>query len=56
MQEKKKTNRKLLVTGDYTYMVTLPKEWIKKLKLRAKQKVELELQENAIIIRDYPNT
>lgn len=50
-----KTKRKLLVTGDYTYLLTLPKAWVKKLKWRAKQMVELELKENSIIVRDFSN-
>ena len=50
-----KTKRKLLVTGDYTYLITLPKAWIKKLKWRAKQMVELELKENSILVHDYSN-
>ena len=37
------TYRKMLKTGDYTYMITLPKEWIKLLKWRSKQKIELKL-------------
>jgi hypothetical protein len=49
------TKRKLLVTGDYTYLVTLPKAWVKKLKWRAKQMVQLELKENSIIVRDFSN-
>jgi bifunctional DNA-binding transcriptional regulator/antitoxin component of YhaV-PrlF toxin-antitoxin module len=51
----KKAQRKLLKTGNYTYMLTLPKEWIKKLRWRAKQQVELELHERHIEVRDYPN-
>ena len=50
-----KTQRKLLKTGDYTYMLTLPKEWIKKLGWRAKQQVELELKDKSIEVKDYPN-
>ncbi len=44
------------MTGNaYTYMITLPKEWVKKLKWRAKQMLELELKEKDILIRDYKN-
>jgi len=31
MTEAKKAKRKLIKTGTYTYMVTLPKEWVQKL-------------------------
>jgi len=50
-----KAKRKLLVTGDYTYTLTLPKEWVKKLGWRAKQMVELELKKKGVEIRDYKN-
>lgn len=49
------TQKKLLKTGRYTYMLTLPKEWVKALGWRAKQKVELELKENKIVIKDFLN-
>ena len=55
MEDINKTNRKLLKTGDYTYMLTLPKAWVKKLKWRAKQKVELTLESDSIVIKDFPN-
>ncbi len=50
-----KESRKLLITGDYTYSLTLPKAWVKKLGWRAKQRVELELRDKSIVIRDFPN-
>ena len=50
-----KQRKKLLKTGDYTYMLTLPKEWIKKLGWRSKQAVELTLDGKKIIIEDFPN-
>jgi len=43
--------RKLLVTGDYTYMLTLPKEWVKKIGWRAKQMVYVELGRRCITVR-----
>lgn len=49
------TNRKLLKTGNYTYMLTLPKEWVKELKWRAKQMVTLELKDDHIVIKDFEN-
>ena len=50
--KEQKTRRKLLKTGTYTYMVTLPKEWIKKLKWRAKQMIELKLSDDQITLTD----
>ena len=50
-----RAKRKILVTGDYTYLITLPKAWVKKLKWRSKQMVELELQDKQIVVRDFPN-
>ena len=55
MMNRVKTNRKLLKTGYYTYMLTLPKEWVKKLKWRAKQMVSLELRDDRIVIKDFKN-
>jgi len=46
-----KTVRKLYKTGDYSYMITLPKEWVKKLKLKAKHNVSLEIRSGTIIIK-----
>jgi bifunctional DNA-binding transcriptional regulator/antitoxin component of YhaV-PrlF toxin-antitoxin module len=51
-----KEARKLAVTGDYTYMVTLPKAWVKRLGWRAKQMLELEIKKNSIVVRDFENT
>jgi len=50
-----KAKRKILKTGSYTYMITLPKEWVKRLKWRAKQMVELELKEGEIVVKDSEN-
>ncbi|MDP8264429.1 MAG: AbrB/MazE/SpoVT family DNA-binding domain-containing protein [Candidatus Aceula lacicola] len=55
MTETKKEKRKLIKTGTYTYMVTLPKEWVQKLGWRAKQMVELEQKGEEIVIRDWKN-
>ena len=55
METLPKTKRKLLLTGKYTYMVTLPKEWVRHLEWRSKQMLELELMEKGIRIRDFPN-
>ena len=43
--------RKILVTGDYTYMLTLPKLWVKKIGWRAKQMVCVELGRRCITVR-----
>ena len=51
-----KAKKKLITTGGaYTYMLTLPKEWVKQLGWRAKQMLELELKGDQIQIRDFPN-
>ena len=49
-----KVHKKLLVLGKYSYIVTLPKDWIKKMGWRSKQMLELELKDNSIVVRDYP--
>ena len=52
----KKTKRKLIKTRrNYTYAITLPKEWIKKLGWRSKQALELVLEGEKIIVKDFPN-
>ena len=56
MADANKIKRKILMTGNYTYLVTLPKEWVKQLKWRAKQAVELELKGETIVVRDFDNT
>ena len=55
MMNPAQTKRKLLKTGNYTYMLTLPKEWVKRLKWRAKQMVSLELRDDHIVIKDAEN-
>lgn len=47
--------RKIMKTGgeDGSYMITLPKAYVKKLGWREKQKVDLTLKGDAIIIRDW---
>ncbi len=51
-----KAKRKLFKIGGYTYIVTLPKEWVKELKWRSKQMVELQLRKDSIVVRDYKNS
>ena len=36
-------------------MLTLPKEWVKALKWRAKQMVTLELKDDHIVIKGFEN-
>ncbi|MBI4395368.1 MAG: AbrB/MazE/SpoVT family DNA-binding domain-containing protein [Candidatus Omnitrophica bacterium] len=55
MRSNPKAKRKLLVTGDYTYMLTLPKDWVKQLKWRAKQMLQLTLKKDSIEVKDFPN-
>ena len=50
-----KSKKKLMMLGGYTYILPLPKEWVKKLKWRSKQAVALTLGKDSITIRDYPN-
>ena len=40
-------------SGGKSYTVTIPLEYIKKLKWRAKQKLEVTLYGNRIIIKDW---
>jgi len=44
--------RKLSKTGGSSYAVTIPKAFIRKLKWKEKQKLELKLYKDRIIIRD----
>lgn len=41
------------VSGGSTYSVTIPKEYIHKLKWRARQKLRVSLEGDRIIIEDY---
>lgn len=51
--ESKGSVRKLTKTGDYTYYVTIPKEYIATLDWRSKQKVVVKKQGKKIIIEDW---
>jgi len=44
--------RKLTMTGDYTYYVTIPKEYIEELGWSAKQKVVVKLTGKKITIEN----
>ena len=41
------------VSGGSSYAVTIPMEYIRKLKWRGKQKLEVKLYQDRIIIRDW---
>jgi bifunctional DNA-binding transcriptional regulator/antitoxin component of YhaV-PrlF toxin-antitoxin module len=41
------------VSGGTSYGITIPMEYIRKLKWRAKQKLEVKLYQDRIIIRDW---
>ena len=41
------------VSGGTSYAVTIPMEYIRKMKWRAKQKLEVKLYRDRIIIRDW---
>ena len=45
--------RKLTKTGDYTYYVTIPREYISELGWRKKQKVVVNRVGKKIIIEDW---
>ena len=52
-KKNKGVTRKLTKTGDYTYYVTIPKDYIEKLGWRVKQKVVVKLSGKKIIIEDW---
>lgn len=41
------------ISGGSSYAVTIPMEYIKKLNWRAKQKLDVKLYQDRIIIRDW---
>ena len=56
MAKRKKKNgltRKLTKTGEYTYYVTIPKDYIEALGWRVKQKVIVKLSGKKIIVEDW---
>ncbi len=40
-------------SGGRSYTVTIPLEYVKKLKWRAKQKLEVSLSDQTIVIKDW---
>ena len=53
MAKQKGEVRKLTKTGDYTYYVTIPREYIESLGWRVKQKVVVKLSGKKVIIEDW---
>ena len=53
VNKKDSSIRKINKTGDYSYYVTIPKEYIDELKWRKGQKVQVELKDGTIIIKDW---
>ena len=43
------------ISGGTSYGITIPMEYIRKLKWRAKQKLEVKLAGESIIINDWKN-
>lgn len=50
---KDKSTRKLMMTGNYSYIVSIPREIIAELGWRKKQKLVVTREGNVIIIRDW---
>jgi len=45
--------RKLTKTGEYTYYVTIPREYIESLGWRVKQKVVVKLSGKKVVVEDW---
>ena len=52
-RKKKEVVRKLTKTGEYTYYVTIPREYIEELDWRRKQKVVVKKVGKKIVIEDW---
>ncbi len=50
---KDKNIRKISKTGDYSYYVTIPREYIAELKWRKGQKVTVKKVGNKLVIEDW---
>ena len=50
---KDKIIRKITKTGDYTYYITIPREFISELAWRKKQKVVVQKIDKKIVIEDW---
>ncbi len=51
--EKRNIRSLTKISGGTSYAVTIPIEFIRKLKWRGKQKLEVKLYQDRIIIRDW---
>jgi len=51
--KKQGISRKITKTGEYTYYVTIPREYIEALGWRCKQKVSVKLSGKKVIIEDW---
>ena len=49
------TIRKLTRTGKYSYYITLPKAYIDRLGWRERQLLEVDIDGDGLIIRDWEN-
>ncbi len=54
MAHPRHTIRKLTKQGKYSYYVTLPKELVKKLHWKERQKLVVRKYGNGILIKDWP--
>ena len=52
-RKKEEAVRKITKTGEYTYYVTIPREYISELGWRKKQKVSVKLSGKKIIVEDW---
>lgn len=49
-----KETGKIMKVSRYSYGIVIPKDFIKKLKWKEKQKINISLKGKRIIIRDWP--
>ena len=52
-KKKEGVTRKITKTGDYTYYVTIPREYIEVLGWRRKQKVNVKLVGKRVVLEDW---
>lgn len=52
-KEERKIRNLTKIAGGSSYAVTIPIEYVRKLKWRGKQKLEVKLYQDRIIIRDW---
>jgi bifunctional DNA-binding transcriptional regulator/antitoxin component of YhaV-PrlF toxin-antitoxin module len=51
--KKSGVSRKITKTGDYTYYVTIPREYIEALGWKCKQKVTVKLVGKSVVVKDW---